>query len=176
MNFCSNCGSDQVSFAIPSGDNIPRFQCGNCSSIFYNNPKMVVGCLPIWEDQILLARRAIDPCKGLWNLPAGYMENGETVEAGAQREVEEETLAQVDLVRVHCIYNLPKVNQVYIHFLANMRSPDFGPTSESLEVSLFHKDNMPWDDLAFSSSRFALKRFFDDPHHQGIHIGTYPHH
>jgi len=135
---------------------------------------MVVGCLPVYQDKILLCRRAIEPRYGLWNLPAGYLENGETVEEGALRETWEEARARVAITRLHCLYNLPHVQQVYLHFLATMSQPDYKAGPESLEVKLFAADELPWDEIAFSSSTFALKMYLKYGNdYQDLHIGTY---
>jgi ADP-ribose pyrophosphatase YjhB (NUDIX family) len=135
---------------------------------------MVVGCLPVYEDKVLICRRAIEPRYGLWNLPAGYLENGETVQEGALRETREEANAEVDIIRLHCIYNLPHVNQVYLHFLANMKKPIFSCGSESLDVKLFDFDNIPWEEIAFSSSKFAIKKYMDyGENYEGVHFGTF---
>ncbi|MEM9887000.1 MAG: NUDIX hydrolase [Bacteroidota bacterium] len=175
MNFCSNCGSDHLEYRIPKGDNRARQICGNCKMIHYTNPKIVTGCLPIWEDQVLLCKRAIEPCKGLWNVPAGYLENGETAEEGAMREVWEEAEAKVHILGVLAIYSLPHVNQIYIHFLGQLKSLDYGVGIESLETQLFSEEDIPWDTIAFTSSSFALKKYFKDRKngsHQA-HIGAY---
>lgn len=110
----------------------------------------------------------------MWNLPAGYLENGETVEEGALRETWEEARARVRVIRLHCLYNLPHVHQVYLHFLAEMESDDFMPGPESLEVALFTPDNIPWDEIAFSSSSFAIREYLKHgKEYTGIHVGTY---
>lgn len=135
---------------------------------------MVVGCLPVFEDKILICRRAIEPRYGLWNLPAGYLENHETVEEGAARETWEEANAVVKIVKLHCIYNLPHINQVYLHFLAHLKSGKIACGNESLEVKLFDIKDIPWNQLAFSSSKFALEKYIEyKESYPGIHIGTY---
>ncbi|MEN0046693.1 MAG: NUDIX hydrolase [Bacteroidota bacterium] len=174
MNFCSNCGSKDLVELIPKGDNRPRIVCQNCDRIHYFNPKIVVGCLPIWEDKVLLCKRAIPPCKGKWNVPAGYLENGETAEEGALREVWEEAEAKVDLIGVLAIYSLPHVSQVYIHFLGKLKSLEFGVGVESLETQLFTEAEIPWQEIAFTSSSFALRQYFADRKlgKQQAHIGS----
>jgi ADP-ribose pyrophosphatase YjhB (NUDIX family) len=163
MNYCSNCGSDQLEFVVPRGDNRPRFVCSNCSAIHYSNPKIVAGCLPVIGDRVLLARRAIHPRKGFWNIPSGYMENGETVEEGALREVREEVQAELRLIGMHSLYSIPHINQVYIHFLGELPAADaFGCGEESQEVQLFREEDIPWDEIAFSSSTFSLQHYFAD--------------
>ena len=118
MKYCSNCGHPVVFQAIP-GDTHMRFFCSSCETIHYQNPNIVTGCLPLWEDQVLLCRRAIEPRKGFWNVPGGYMENGETVEEGAAREVMEEACTKVNITSLHMVYNIPHINQVYMHFLGD---------------------------------------------------------
>ena len=109
MKFCSDCGAE-VDFRIPEGDNRPRYLCDDCGSIHYQNPRIVAGCIPEWDSRILLCRRAIAPRYGLWPLPAGFMENGETVEAAASRETEEEACAKVKLDGLYCICSIPHVH------------------------------------------------------------------
>ena len=166
-----------MDFLVPEGDDRFRHFCANCNTIFYSNPKIVVGCLPIFEDKVLLCRRAISPRKGFWNLPAGFMENGETLVEGALRETWEESRAAVDIIKLHCIYNLPRANQVYFHFLAKMKSPSFQTTFESSEVELFKKKDIPWDDIAFSSTIFALEKYFEfgEKENVPLHTGEYLH-
>lgn len=177
MKFCSNCGSDRIGLSIPEGDNRPRFVCPDCKRIHYQNPNMVVGCLATWEGKILLAKRAIEPRYGYWNLPAGYLENGETAEDGAIRETMEETKAEVDILGIHCIYSIARINQIYVIFLADMKTGEFELTEESLDVKLFAPKEIPWEQIAFPSSVFALKKYLKDQE-AGIkasHIGRWEH-
>lgn len=163
MNYCSNCGSDQLAFRVPDGDNRKRMICAHCQAIHYTNPRIVAGCLPVFDDRVLLARRAIEPRKGYWNVPSGYLENGETVEEGALREVREEVLAELNLIGMHALYSIPHINQVYIHFLGQLMSENaFGCGPESAEVQLFRETEIPWSDIAFSSSTFSLQHYFAD--------------
>ena len=161
MNYCSNCGNAVVLSNI-LGDNRQRHYCSACDTVHYQNPKMVVGCLPIFEDKILLCKRAIEPRMGYWNLPAGYLENGETSEAGAMREVWEEALAKVDILGLHSVYSIKHINQIYIFYLAQLNPKSFGIGEESLEVRLFEEADIPWREIAFTSTVHALKCFFDD--------------
>lgn len=161
MNYCSNCGSKNLKLKIPEGDNRKRHICPDCGVIHYENPRIVVGCVPVWEDKVLLAKRAIKPRKGYWNLPAGFLENHETVMEGALRELREEARAEMEIQRIHCVYDLPHTRQVYIHFLGHLKSPDFAPGPESLEVRLFTQAEIPWDELAFSSTVFALEKYYE---------------
>ena len=162
IRFCSACGSDRIEHRIPEGDNLPRFVCGACGTIHYQNPKVVVGCLPEWKDRVLLCRRAIEPRHGLWTLPAGFLENGETVEAGAVRETLEEAGARVDVGNLYTMISLPHISQVYVMFRARLVDLDFGPGPESLEVRLFHEDEIPWEEMAFRTIGRTLRTYFLD--------------
>jgi ADP-ribose pyrophosphatase YjhB (NUDIX family) len=173
MNYCNQCGAP-VSLKVPEGDNLPRFVCGSCQSIHYVNPKIVVGCIPEWEDQILLCRRAIEPRTGFWTFPAGFMETGEHAEEAAVRETLEETQAEVDLTALYAVFSLPHVSQVYVVFRGQLRRPVFGTSFESLEVQLFRSDKIPWDSLAFPVIHETLVRYADDLR-QGrfqVHVGV----
>ena len=161
MNFCPQCGAG-LSQKIPDGDDRPRFVCDQCGSIHYQNPKIVVGTIPEWEDRILLCRRAIEPRAGFWTLPAGYLENGETLVEGASRETREEAGAQLDALTPFALFDLPFINQVYLMFRASLKSTRFRPGHESQAVELFTEDIIPWDDLAFAVVRETLERYFSD--------------
>ena len=177
MNYCSNCGSDQIAIRVPTGDHLQRFICTNCETIHYQNPNMVVGAIPVFEGNILLAKRNIHPRKGFWNLPCGFLENDETVQEGAVREVLEETGAMIELGELHTVFNLPNVNQVYMIFQATMLNDHITTTAESIEVQLFDPKTIPWNDLAFESNIFALQRYMEDLEHgfAKTHFGTYRH-
>ncbi len=161
MNYCSHCGHS-LSLRIPAGDTLPRHVCDHCGSIHYQNPKMVVGCLPEWEDRILLCRRAIEPRYGKWTLPAGFMENGETTAEGAAREALEEANARLEVLDLYSLFNLPDINQVYLMYRARLLDLDYGPGEESLEVALFREDEIPWAQLAFPTIERTLRHFFTD--------------
>lgn len=161
MNFCSNCGAT-VEFKIPEGDNLPRFVCDRCGVIHYQNPKIVTGCIPEWENKILLCKRAIQPRRGLWTLPAGFMENQETTAEAAVRETLEETNATVEAVGLYALFNIPHISQVYIIFRAKMLNDVYGPSDESLEVELFEESQIPWDNIAFPVIKETLARYFHD--------------
>jgi ADP-ribose pyrophosphatase YjhB (NUDIX family) len=162
MNYCSRCGSAAISLRIPDGDTLPRHVCGSCGEIHYQNPKIVVGCLPVWDDRVLLCRRAIEPRHGLWTLPAGFLENGETVVAGAERETLEEASARVTVGELYTLISLPQINQVYMVFRATLRDLAFGPGPESLEVRLFAEEDVPWERLAVRTIARTLRNFFLD--------------
>ena len=160
--FCTYCGNKLIK-EIPEGDHFERQVCKKCNSIHYQNPKMVVGTLPIWEEKILLCKRAIDPQLGFWTLPCGFLENNETVEEGALRETKEESNASVKLIKPFTLYSIPKVNQVYLVFLAEMTNAKFSTTVESSEVRLFAIADIPWDDIAFTSIKFTLRQYEENP-------------
>ncbi|MHB8915582.1 MAG: NUDIX hydrolase [Thiobacillus sp.] len=172
MNFCSHCGSTVV-VGTPDGDHLPRHMCPVCGTIHYQNPKMVVGCIPEWEDKILLCRRAIEPKYGLWTLPAGFMENGETTLEGAARETWEEAGARIEMGSLYTLFNLPHINQVYLMFRARLLDLDYQSGIESLETRLFSEAEIPWDDIAFRTVRATLELYFADRRSGGFefHFG-----
>lgn len=172
MNYCNACGG-ALGEQVPEGDNRPRHVCGDCGAIHYRNPKVVTGCIPVWEDQVLLCRRAIKPRYGLWTLPAGFLENGETSHQGAMRETLEEANARVEIQALFSTFNLPHIDQIYMLFRARLLDLDFAPGEESLEVALFRTDQVPWDELAFPVMAETLKLFFADQERGsfGIHMG-----
>jgi len=161
MNFCSQCGGS-VSLAIPEGDDRERYICAQCGAIHYQNPKLVTGCIPVWQDKVLLCRRAIEPRLGLWTLPAGFMENGETAQDGAMRESAEEANARVRVIDLYTTFNLPHINQVYLFFRSQLLDLNFSAGYESLEVGLFDEDAIPWEDIAFPAVTETLKLFYRD--------------
>lgn len=173
MKFCSSCGAP-VAWCIPAGDNRPRYVCAACRTIHYQNPLIVAGCIPVWEDRILLCRRAIEPRHGLWTLPAGFMEKGETTPQAAQRETLEEACARVRVEALYTVFNLPHIDQVYMMFRAQLCDLDFAPGAESLEVALFTEADIPWERLAFPVMRETLRLFFADRARGGdypVHVG-----
>tara|TARA_Y100000588_G_scaffold252419_1_gene266959 strand:+ start:4200 stop:4748 length:549 start_codon:yes stop_codon:yes gene_type:complete len=161
MKYCSNCGGE-VELKTPEGDNRDRYCCPDCSSIHYQNPKLVVGTLPVEENKILLCRRGINPRYGLWTLPAGFLENGETIVEGAFRETLEETSTEVEIQSLYTIFDIPHISQIYLIYLARLKNHDFGPTAESLEVQLFDESEIPWNELAFPFVERALVYYFKD--------------
>jgi len=160
MKFCSACGAP-VELRLPPDDNRLRHICTTCATIHYQNPNLVIGAIPEWEDgRILLCRRAIEPRHGLWTLPAGFMENGETTAEAAIRETLEEANARIAIEGLYSMHNLAYINQVYLLFRARLLDLDFSPGAESLEVELFEERDIPWDELAFRPVRFTLQRYF----------------
>jgi ADP-ribose pyrophosphatase YjhB (NUDIX family) len=163
---CPTCGA-AVEYRVPPDDNRERASCSNCGAVHYENPINVVGTLPVWGEgpdaQVLLCRRAIEPRYGLWTLPAGFLELGETAAEGALRETDEEAGAQVELLQpLYCLLNVTKVGQIHLFYRARLLSTVFNPGPESLEARLFHEHEVPWDELAFRTTRETLQRFFED--------------
>ena len=172
MNFCSDCGKS-VSLRIPEGDTYHRHVCDDCGTIHYQNPKVVVGCLPEWEDKILLCRRAIEPRYGLWTLPAGFLENGETAAQGAARETLEEAGARVEIGAMYTFLNLPYINQIYVMFRGKLLDLDYAAGTESLEVKLINEADIPWKELAFRTIKVTLEKYYADRKsgNFGFHMG-----
>ena len=146
---------------IPPGDNRERMVCRDCGYIAYENPKVVVGSVVIAEDRVLLCRRAIDPRRGFWTLPAGYLELHEATSAGALREAQEEAGAAITIEGLLAVYNIPRLSQVQIIYRARLAQPAISAGPESLEVRLFAWEEIPWDELAFPSVHWALHHFAD---------------
>ncbi len=161
IKYCTQCGSS-VDHVIPAGDDRPRYVCANCGHIHYHNPKNVVGSIPVWEDKILLVKRSIEPCYGKWTLPAGYLENGESVKDGARRETREEANATLGEMHPFGLFNMTQISQIYFMFYGQLLSTDFSAGHESLEVSLFKEEEIPWNKLAFKVIRHTLELFFQD--------------
>jgi ADP-ribose pyrophosphatase YjhB (NUDIX family) len=161
MNFCSQCG-EQVIQRIPEGDSRLRYVCEHCHTIHYQNPNIVAGSLPVWDGKVLLCRRAIEPRLGFWTLPAGFMENGESVEQAARRETVEEACATLHDLHLYTLIDVPHISQVHVFYRAELLSPEFAAGVESLEVQLFDEADIPWDELAFHTVRRTLECFFAD--------------
>jgi ADP-ribose pyrophosphatase YjhB (NUDIX family) len=161
MNFCSQCGKP-VEFRVPPGDHLPRHICAYCGTIHYQNPKIIAGCVPDHQGRILLCRRAIEPRLGYWTVPAGFMENRETVQQAAARESLEEAHADVQIGSLLAIVHVLEARQVHIFFRATLSRAEFDISPESLEVGLFSEGDIPWADIAFPSIEFALRQYFSD--------------
>lgn len=161
MNYCSHCG-DKVHYQIPKDDTVFRYVCNKCNTIHYQNPKIVAGTIPQWESEILLCRRAIEPKRGLWTLPAGFMENGETTLEAANRETIEEAHAQIEITSLFALFSIPHISQVYMMYLARLLNLNFKAGTESLEVKLFSESDIPWDELAFPVITETLIKYYAD--------------
>ena len=162
IRHCKQCGT-AVTYRLPDdGDTRERAICPACHTVHYENPLNVVGTIPIWNDQVLLCKRNIEPRLGKWTLPAGFMELGETVMQGAARETQEEAGAQFQMLELFSIMNVVRVGQVHFFFRAQLTSPDFDPGHETQEARLFTEQGIPWDDIAFRTVRETLRFYFAD--------------
>lgn len=168
MKFCSSCAAP-VALRVPDDDNRERHVCTECDTIHYINPRIIAGCLVTKGERILLCKRAIEPRLGYWTLPAGFMENGESVEQGAARETYEEALARVDIHGLYTVFSLPHISQVYLFYRGELIGEDYGCGPESLDAGLYEEAEVPWDDLAFPVMTRTLRYFFDDRK-----TGTFP--
>ncbi len=161
IRHCSACGAP-VSYRVPEGDSRPRAVCPACGHIQYENPRNIVGTIPAWQSSVLLCRRAIEPRLGLWTLPAGFMEIGETTQAGALRETREEAGAEVAIDGLYALINVLPAHQVYFFYRGRLVEPRWEAGEESLEVRLFSEQDVPWDAIAFRSVAQTLRRYFAD--------------
>jgi ADP-ribose pyrophosphatase YjhB (NUDIX family) len=161
IRHCRACGSP-TAYVVPHDDSRPRAVCQGCHTVHYENPLNVVGTLPVWDTQVLLCRRNIAPQFGLWTLPAGFMELGETTAQGALRETDEEAGVQVELEALYTLLNVPRVGQVHLFYRARMLNTRINPGPETIEARLFEESEIPWDRLAFRTVRETLIRYFAD--------------
>ena len=161
MKYCSQCGGKLI-FTVPDDDDRQRHVCPSCGTIHYQNPKLVVGCIPVWEDHILMCRRDIEPRRGFWTLPAGFLENGETMADGARRETLEESGAAVADLRPYLMVDIPHISQIYLLFRARLQRPEYHPTRESSEVKLVAAADIPWEEIAFKVVEKTLHHFLRD--------------
>ncbi len=159
MKFCNACGAT-VELRIPHDDSRARHVCTECDLVHYENPKLVVAAIPVWQEQILLCKRAIEPRYGMWTLPGGFMENGESTGDAAIRETLEEAGARIQLDGLYAMYSLPYIDQVHLLFRARLLDLDYAAGVESLEVKLFSEADIPWDELAFRPVRYSLEHYF----------------
>ncbi len=172
MKHCPACGGP-VNYEVPVDDNRPRAVCTSCKTIHYQNPLMVVGTVPVWGERVLLCKRAIEPRHGFWTLPAGFMELGETVAQGADRETQEEAGARIELGPLFTLLDVVRVGQVHAFYRATLQDINFAPGSESLEAKLFAEHEIPWDHIAFRTVTRTLELFFEDRRRGsfGMHTG-----
>jgi ADP-ribose pyrophosphatase YjhB (NUDIX family) len=171
IQHCRVCGA-ATQYRVPPDDNRERAVCTACGEIHYENPLNVVGTVPVWGDQVLLCRRNIEPRHGMWTLPAGFMELGESTAAGALRETIEEAGARVELQDLFTVLNVVRVGQVHLFYRARMLDTHLDPGPETIEARLFREDEIPWDELAFRTVRQTLELFFEDRRkgHFGVHV------
>lgn len=163
MPYCMQCGH-LAERAIPVGDTRPRLVCPACDYIHYDNPKLVCGCILVHDDKVLLCRRAIEPQYGKWTLPAGFMEIGESMQDGSNRECREEAEAMGKNLQLFAIIEVPHIGQIHVMYLGDLADGKFGIGEESLECALFGENEIPWDELAFESGIRALHHYFADKH------------
>jgi ADP-ribose pyrophosphatase YjhB (NUDIX family) len=162
MKFCSQCGAAVV-VRIPQGEDRTRYVCDSCGTIHYQNPKLVVGCVPELPDgRLLICKRAIEPRVGFWTIPAGFMENGETLQQAAARESLEEACAEVEIGSLLTVVHITPAQQVHVFFRARLLSEQVSAGPESLDVRIIHPDEIPWEDIAFPSTEFTLQRYLED--------------
>ena len=166
MNYCSHCG-ESVNTRIPPGDNRERFVCDACGTVHYQNPNNVAGAILTWQDRVLLCKRAIEPRYGLWTLPAGFMENNESVHQAAARESIEEANAKPGHLSLFGVFSMPYISQVYLMFHGKLLSTEISPGEESLDVGLFTRDQIPWDELAFPVVTYSLQLYFQHGAYSG---------
>lgn len=159
MKYCNYC-AEPLHLVVPPGDDRLRHVCSVCEAVHYQNPRIITGCIPVFGEQVLLCRRAIDPRRGFWTLPAGFLEHGETIADGARRECQEEANAQVVIDALCGIYDILPIGQVYMWHRATLLDATFSPGHESLETALFAEHQIPWKDLAFRAVTLALEQFF----------------
>ena len=168
MKFCSECGQS-VARQVPQGDNRERSVCTSCGVVHYVNPKIVVGCVPERDGRILLCKRAIEPRYGYWTVPAGFMELGESTTQGAARETLEEACAEVEIGHLFALVDVVDAGQVHMFYTAKLLG-DFAAGEESLDVAMYSEAEIPWDDIAFHSGRYALQKYFEDKgQNNGVH-------
>ena len=161
MNYCPDCGDQTFLKNIPN-DRLPRNVCQGCDQIHYVNPKIIVGSLPVINNSVLLCKRAIHPSKGMWTIPSGFMELGESLEDGARREALEEANLTFEIIKLYGNYSIPEIGQVLFVFLVNILNKDYAPMDETSEVQLFNIDNIPWTKIAFPSVEYFLKNYVQD--------------
>lgn len=172
IKYCRVCGSD-TAYRVPPEDNRERAICSSCGEIHYENPLNVVGTVPFWGEQVLLCRRNIEPRRGLWTLPAGFMELGETTAEGAMRETDEEAGARIELLGLFTVLNVVRAGQVHFFYRAQLCDTRFAPGPETIEAQLFSEAEIPWDELAFRTVRETLKHYFEDRRRGvfDVHVG-----
>ena len=161
MKFCTSCGN-AVTLKVPEGDDRERYVCTSCELIHYSNPRVIVGCVPVHQGRVLLCRRAIEPRRNFWTLPAGFMENGETTPQGAARETWEEARARVSNLELYRVFDVPYISQIYMFYRCDVDDGVYGVGPESLETQLCGEHEIPWEEIAFPVVYETLKEYFAD--------------
>lgn len=174
MKFCSECGSP-VDFKYIDSDQIRRHVCISCQKVHYQNPNIIAGCIAEYQGKILLCRRSIEPKVGTWSFPAGFMENGETIEMAATREVFEETGADVEVDSLYSIFAIPQISQVYIVYRGRLRTDALSVGYESQEVAIFDSKDIPWDNMFYPAIADILRRYLNETREgqYGIYTGSH---
>ncbi len=163
FQYCPMCAAP-MKVMLSGVDSHPREVCSECGYVHYVNPLPVVGTIPVWGDKVLLCRRAIEPRKGYWTLPAGFMETGETLKEGAARETWEESGAHIEVKDLSTLIDVPRASpsQVHFYFVAELKDLDWNPGPETLEQRLFSEDEIPWDEISFTTVKTTLEHYFAD--------------
>ncbi len=161
MKFCTSCGN-AVTLKVPEGDDRERYVCTSCELIHYSNPRVIVGCVPVHQGRVLLCRRAIEPRRNFWTLPAGFMENGETTPQGAARETWEEARARVSNLELYRVFDVPYISQIYMFYRCDVDDGAYGVGPESLETRLCGEEEIPWEEIAFPVVYETLREYFAD--------------
>lgn len=176
MSFCIQCGQ-VLELAIPTGDTHERLCCPACGYIHYQNPKILVSCMAHWRDKVLWMRRAQPPRQGLWSIPSGFMERGETLRIAAARELFEETRVRIEpeALTLYIVGTITSISEVYVVFRGAMDSPDFGIGEEALEAGLFDEGEAPWGDFAYPEVEGPTRRFYQELRtgQFGVYMGEY---
>jgi ADP-ribose pyrophosphatase YjhB (NUDIX family) len=159
MHYCFQCGH-ALEFRVPEGDNLPRYLCPSCSHIHYQNPKIVSGCIVHWDDALLLCRRNIEPRKGYWTLPAGFLENGESTSDGAVRETVEEACIDVDGLELFSLINVVPIHQVHMFYRARPHGDDYGAGAETQAAEVFREQDIPWRRISFPTVFHTIRLFY----------------
>ena len=162
MKYCSECGSDKLIYIKPKNDTCKRLSCSACNKIFYHNPIVIAGGITEYKGKYLMCQRAIEPRIGSWTLPAGFMEDGETVEEAASREIWEETGAKVELLAPYSIFSIPTINEVYIIFRAKLIDLEQQPGPETQQIKLFSPNKIPWDNIFYPAIKNILQRYIQE--------------
>ncbi len=172
FKYCPMCASP-MTIHVPRGDGHPREICDHCGYVHYVNPLPVVGTIPVWKDKVLLCRRAIEPRKGFWTLPAGYMENKESLKDGAKRETWEESGAHIEVKDLLTLIDVPQASQVHFYYIAELLDLDWEPGPETFEQQLFSEEEIPWDEISFTTVKTTLEHYFADRRKGAFKLHSY---